>query len=247
MAETKYEQYSNSLYLDLMACCTRDDTEAEMSKQELKGVVVDIGCGEGPFLPFLKGFTEYVGIEPIEFQRTAAEKLAKQLGHNCRFLEGTAQHVPMANNSADTIMVTYILSELTTIEDMKKALQEILRIAKDRTKLIICEHTGGIGDDYWQILRLAEVAREGRMSAVETPDVWIEIFCFLDKCAEIKKVTRTPLIFEFKDLEDALLKLRGLVPDIESNRKVRDIVRNFLTTPRIETQAVFIEAVINKA
>jgi len=242
------EQYSNPLYLDLMSCCTRDDSEYEISQQALKGIVVDIGCGEGPFLPFMKGFTEYLGIEPIDFQRREAEKLAKQLGlNNCRFLPGTAQNLPIADNSADTIMTTYALSELTTIEDFKKALQEILRIAKDQTKLIICDHIGGINDDYWHILRLAEAARKGRMIAIETPDLWIEIFCFLNQHAEIRKTKRLKIVFEFKDLEDSLLKLRGMVPDIKSNPQVRENVKKFLTIPRIETQVFFVEAIINKA
>ena len=65
------------------------------------GIVVDIGCGTGNILRFLKR-ESYIGVEPSAgMRRKFAEK------HGFEPLDGHFLSIPLPDESADTVVTTY--------------------------------------------------------------------------------------------------------------------------------------------
>ena len=80
-----------------------------------------------------------------------AEKNARERHLDAEFIETGAESIPLDNNSADTVVITYTLC---TIPDVNSALQEVRRVLKPGGKLLFCEH-GEAPDEgirRWQIL-----------------------------------------------------------------------------------------------
>ncbi len=240
---SRYEKYSSLDFIEFEKSMNVDETETEISKIDLKGNVVDIGSGAGLYLKHLKpGFKKYIGIEPNEFLREHADKTAKKLGINSKFLKGFAEKIPLPDNSADVIISTYVFNELEHMKKIKKSLKEIRRIAKPGAKFIFCDLTGGLKDDYYNILNIAEVSR-GDIPYREMSDVWIEVLLFLNKYARIEISKRVRLVYKFEDLEDAMNKTSAVLPDIKTNKKVREAIKKFYEKKnRLECEGHFIVA-----
>lgn len=88
--------------------------------------ILDVGCGEGFTLTKLKA--EKIGktLEGIEYLDRAIE-LGKQHHPDIHIKKGTVYDLPYKNNSFDLVICTEVLEHL---EDPKKALKEMARVAK---------------------------------------------------------------------------------------------------------------------
>ena len=104
-----------------------------------EGKVLEIGIGSGLNIPFydLERVSHLWGIDPSRDMWGLAEKNAKDHHIDAEFLESGAESIPLDNNSADTVVMTYTLC---TIPDPHSALQEVRRVLKPGGKLIFCEH-----------------------------------------------------------------------------------------------------------
>lgn len=102
-----------------------------------KGQVLEIGIGSGLNLPFYDPQkVEHVwGLEPdIEMWRLADPR---KIGFEVDYLEAPAESIPLEEDSADTIVVTYTLCSVTGIVD---ALRDMRRVLKPGGELLFCEH-----------------------------------------------------------------------------------------------------------
>ena len=240
--ELLHEQYSSSIYIEFDESVELDETEEELGDLELKGVVADVGCGYGGYLSaFRPTWDLYIGIEPNRHCRELAKKCASELGLRCEFVDGKAEKLPLESNSVDTVLCTYVLSELATVKKVRKALKEMRRVAKPGADLILCDLTGGDEDGWNDLVNVAEVAR-GELPSREQADVWIEVFAFLNKHARIDYMERLDIIYKFKDLDDAYDKFRALVPDLGTNPDVTAAVRRHFREPILETEGFMIQA-----
>ncbi|MEM5793281.1 MAG: class I SAM-dependent methyltransferase [Candidatus Aenigmatarchaeota archaeon] len=241
-----YEQYSSKKFLEFEDTCDYQDDETlnEISKLDLKGVVVDIGCGYGWYLEALKPrFKKYIGIEPNDFLRGLAKKRGKELGINSKFLKGVAEKIPLEDRCADFVITTYALNEIGNIENIRKALKEILRISKPGATWVICDLTGGSRDGYTKILNLVEINRgEKNNFPSELADMWIEIFLFLSKYAKIIYHKRVYFKYKFKNKRDAIEKTSAIIPDLKTNKKVLEAVKKFYKKPVLSCEGLFIVA-----
>jgi ubiquinone/menaquinone biosynthesis C-methylase UbiE len=103
------------------------------------GRVLEIGFGAGHNLPFYDAgkVTHLWALEPSsEMRAHAAERVAGS-PLEIEFLDLPGEQIPLANESADDILVTYTLC---TIPDVMKALSEMRRVLKPNGHLIFCEH-----------------------------------------------------------------------------------------------------------
>ena len=102
-----------------------------------RGRVLEIGIGSGLNLPFYDPSRVQLlwGLEP----RPEMWKLAEtaRTGFEIEFLEASAENIPLADQSADTIVVTYTLCSITRIAD---ALNDMRRVLKPGGELLFCEH-----------------------------------------------------------------------------------------------------------
>ncbi len=103
------------------------------------GKVLEVGAGTG--LNFAFYDPEKVGqlyaLEPSESMWSIARKKLAYKDLKVEFLKGVAEHIPMKDQSVDTIVITYTLC---TIPDVPASLTEMKRVLRPDGKLIFCEH-----------------------------------------------------------------------------------------------------------
>ncbi|HUF04786.1 MAG TPA: class I SAM-dependent methyltransferase [Aridibacter sp.] len=104
-----------------------------------EGRVLEIGMGSGLNLKFYdRQKVDFVwGLEPSKGMRRKAEKQLQSSPVEVRWLDLPGEDVPLEDNSADTVMLTYALC---TIPGWLKALGEMRRVLKPGGMLIFCEH-----------------------------------------------------------------------------------------------------------
>lgn len=103
------------------------------------GRVLEIGFGAGHNLPFYDAskVNHLWALEPAkEMRERAAERVAAS-PISLEFLDLPGEQIPLDDESADTVLVTYTLC---SIPDVAKALGEMRRVMKADGRLIFCEH-----------------------------------------------------------------------------------------------------------
>jgi ubiquinone/menaquinone biosynthesis C-methylase UbiE len=110
-----------------------------------QGRVLEIGFGAGHNLPFYDAtkVTHLWALEPSEEMRERAHERVSESPIGVDFLGLPGEQIPLDDNSADTVLVTYTIC---TIPDAMKALGEMHRVMKPDGKMIFCEH-GEAPDD----------------------------------------------------------------------------------------------------
>lgn len=110
-----------------------------------QGRVLEIGFGAGHNLPFYDAakVSHLWALEPSEEMRERAHERVQESPIGVDFLGLPGEQIPLDDNSADTVLVTYTIC---TIPDAMKALGEMRRVLKPEGKMIFCEH-GEAPDD----------------------------------------------------------------------------------------------------
>ena len=110
-----------------------------------EGRVLEIGMGTGLNIPFYDvDKVELVwGLEPSEGMRRKARPRVESAPFELRWLDFPAEDVPLEDDSADTVVLTYTLC---TIPEWKIALEQMRRVLKPGGKLLFSEH-GSAPDD----------------------------------------------------------------------------------------------------
>ena len=104
-----------------------------------EGRVLEIGFGAGHNLPFYDAnkVTRLWALEPSKEMRERASPRVKDSPLRIEFLDLPGEQIPLEDESADTVLVTYTLC---TIPDVMKALGGMRRVMKRSGRLIFCEH-----------------------------------------------------------------------------------------------------------
>ncbi len=104
-----------------------------------QGRVLEIGFGAGHNLPFYdpSKVSHLWALEPSREMRERAAKRMAQSPIPMEFLDLPSEQIPLENEAADTVLVTYTLC---TIPDVMKALGEMRRVLKNKGRMIFCEH-----------------------------------------------------------------------------------------------------------
>jgi len=114
------------------------------------GRVLEIGIGSGLNLPLYgPQVDEVLGLEPaprlVEMSRSTARNAAVPV----RLIEGSAEAIPVDDQSIDTVVTTWTLC---TIPDAERALRDMRRVLKENGRLLFVEH--GLAPDrsvrWWQ-------------------------------------------------------------------------------------------------
>jgi len=102
------------------------------------GNVLEIGIGSGLNLPFYTSKVKMLtAIDPLKELWKRTQVNTEKLPFSFEFIVAKAENIPLANNSYDTIIITYTLC---TIPNLDKAFLEIKRVLKPNGKLLFCEH-----------------------------------------------------------------------------------------------------------
>jgi len=104
-----------------------------------RGVVLEIGIGSGLNLPFYDAsqVVKVIGLDPATEITRLAAVVANSVPFTVEFIDLPGEKIPLADNSIDTILMTYTLC---SIVDPKSALEEMQRVLKPEGHLLFCEH-----------------------------------------------------------------------------------------------------------
>ena len=104
-----------------------------------EGRVLEVGFGAGHNLPFYDAskVSHIWALEPAEEMRERAAANVAASPIPLEFLDLPGEQIPLENESADTILITYTLC---TIPDVMAALGQMRRVLKTSGRMIFCEH-----------------------------------------------------------------------------------------------------------
>ena len=100
--------------------------------------MLEIGIGAGPNLPLYgREVMELQGIDPSPYLLAQARRTAAWLPFPVRLMEQSAEHLPLADASVDTVVVTW---SLCSIPDPLAALREAHRVLVPGGRVHFVEH-----------------------------------------------------------------------------------------------------------
>lgn len=103
----------------------------------LSGTVVEIGPGAGPNLAYYAPDVRWIGIEPNPYLRRYLAEEAANRGLKIEVQEGTAESVRLPGETADAVVSTLVLC---SVQNVPRALAEILRVLKPGGRFVFIEH-----------------------------------------------------------------------------------------------------------
>lgn len=104
-----------------------------------RGRVLEVGIGSGLNLPFYNpaNVTKVWGLDPSPEMTRMAERIARAVRFDVEFISLPGDEIPLADDSVDTVLVTYTLC---TIPETILALRQMRRVLRSDGELIFCEH-----------------------------------------------------------------------------------------------------------
>jgi SAM-dependent methyltransferase len=103
-----------------------------------EGRVLDVGVGSGLNLPFYaRNAEEIFGLDPSPLLLTRAQTNAQHFHNPVHLIEGSAERIPLADRSLDTIVMTWTGC---SIPEVCTALEEMRRVLKIGGRLLFVEH-----------------------------------------------------------------------------------------------------------
>ncbi|WLV25437.1 class I SAM-dependent methyltransferase [Aciduricibacillus chroicocephali] len=102
-----------------------------------EGKVLEIGAGSGVNFPYYKKAQEVHAIEPNMYMQKRAVNKLQSAAIPIHFYEASAEKLPFADNSFDTVVATLVFC---TIPDVLKAFKEIEKVSKPDATLLLFEH-----------------------------------------------------------------------------------------------------------
>ena len=122
--------------------------------------VLDVGCGEKPYLPYFGGVREYVGLDLADNPHAD--------------LHGVVEQIPAGDASFDLVICLQVLEH---VDDPARAISELHRVLKPRGRLLLATHgtavyhgMRGAYPDYWRWTHTGlerVVAENGSWSSVD--------------------------------------------------------------------------------
>src|SRR5262245_51391187 len=103
----------------------------------VQGSVLEIGPGTGVNLVYLPVGIRWIGIEPNIYMHRYLRELGSKLGLSLDIRLGTAEQLPVPDNSMDAVVSTQVLS---SVVQPGRVLQEIHRVLKPGGRFLFLEH-----------------------------------------------------------------------------------------------------------
>lgn len=101
------------------------------------GKLLELGSGSGINFPLYQGYEEVTAIEPNKLMRERSLKKIEQANVPITLVAASAEELPFADNTFDTVVGTLVLC---TIPNPQKALKEIQRVCKPDGRVLFLEH-----------------------------------------------------------------------------------------------------------
>jgi ubiquinone/menaquinone biosynthesis C-methylase UbiE len=103
-----------------------------------EGRILEVGIGSGLNLPFYAPHAEQIfGLDPSPRLLARTRGRARRTQANIQLLTGSAEHIPLADRSIDTVVTTWTAC---SIPEIATALAEMRRVLKPGGRLLFVEH-----------------------------------------------------------------------------------------------------------
>jgi ubiquinone/menaquinone biosynthesis C-methylase UbiE len=133
-----YEEWILPALIDLSMRNKRLRPYRERVAGGAEGRVLDVGVGSGLNLPFYaRQAQEVFGLDPSPRLLERARRNMRRADVPVRLLEGSAERIPLADRSMDTIVMTWTGC---SIPEVRTALIEMRRVLKVGGRLLFVEH-----------------------------------------------------------------------------------------------------------
>jgi ubiquinone/menaquinone biosynthesis C-methylase UbiE len=133
-----YEEWILPTLIDLSMRNKRLRPYRERVAGAAEGRVLDVGIGSGLNLPFYaRQAQEVFGLDPSPRLLERARRNRQRADVPVRLLEGSAERIPLADRSMDTIVMTWTGC---SIPDVRAALMEMRRVLRVGGRLLFVEH-----------------------------------------------------------------------------------------------------------
>ncbi|HZR03098.1 MAG TPA: class I SAM-dependent methyltransferase [Burkholderiales bacterium] len=133
-----YYRYIFPRLLDLSMRNPEVKRYREQLVPQAKGCVLEIGIGSGLNLPFYGPQVEHLyGLEPCPELRQMARQRAGRAQRDVELLNGTAEQIPLANQTVDNVVSTWTMC---SVADVDRALREVRRVLRPGGELLFVEH-----------------------------------------------------------------------------------------------------------
>lgn len=133
-----YEEWILPALIDLSMRNKRLRPYRERVAGGAEGRVLDVGVGSGLNLPFYaRQAQEVFGLDPSPRLLERARRNMRRADVPVRLLEGSAERIPLADRSMDTIVMTWTGC---SIPEVRTALMEMRRVLKIGGRLLFVEH-----------------------------------------------------------------------------------------------------------
>lgn len=139
MKENWYDRYLLPYLIDLACGIGPVGRQRQKVVPQARGRVLEIGMGTGRNVPYYdpSRVTQVVGVDPALRMHHLARKRIERSGLNVELMGLSAEKLPAANASFDTVVCTYTLC---TIPDPLAALVEMKRVLVPDGRLLFSEH-----------------------------------------------------------------------------------------------------------
>jgi ubiquinone/menaquinone biosynthesis C-methylase UbiE len=104
---------------------------------QAQGRVLEIGAGSGMNLGLYRNAADILALEPDPKLIEMARSRARAAPRPVHILEASAEHIPLADGSVDTVVSTWTMC---TIPHAVEALREVRRVLKPGGRLLFVEH-----------------------------------------------------------------------------------------------------------
>lgn len=144
MSENWYDRHILPYLIDLACGIGPVGRQREKVVPQARGRVLEIGIGTGRNMPYYdrSRVSRVVGVDPALRMHHLAEKRIRQTGLPVELIGLSAEKLPVADASFDTVVCTYTLC---TIPDPLAALAEMKRVLVPGGRLLFSEH--GVAPD----------------------------------------------------------------------------------------------------
>jgi len=133
-----YEKWILPALIDLSMRNKRLRPYRERVAGAAEGRVLDVGIGSGLNLPFYAGQArEIFGLDPSPRLLARAQRQTQHTEIPFHLLEGSAERIPLADRSMDTIVMTWTGC---SIPEIRTALMDMRRVLKIGGRLLFVEH-----------------------------------------------------------------------------------------------------------
>ncbi|WP_342045325.1 class I SAM-dependent methyltransferase [Bacillus sp. OTU530] len=105
--------------------------------QKANGVVLEVGSGTGINFPYYESVIKVTAIEPNQHMIKRSSKRREMSVVPIEVIEESAERLPFADNTFDTVVATLVLC---TIPNPELAVQEMKRVCKSKGKILLFEH-----------------------------------------------------------------------------------------------------------